>query len=436
MKVQSNGSIQNLPIVGERSDSNKEPSVSRRNFIRAVGLASGAAAAAPFMPGTVGKAVAHSIMGTGSPVKIGIMLDRLNPRSANLMKGLHLYIKQWSERRGGRLPEIITEETGASLHSRRQIAEKLIVADQVSFVLAAANSRAIEGIEKIFEQANVPLIEVSAGEVIPKNAITSPYVFRSTLNLWQAHAAMGHWAATNVGKRAAIACSLFNAGFDFHRSFIAGFEEAGGEIAKLFVTGSSNGEHPFAIMEPMKSLGVDLVYGSYSSYDSLVFAQAYAASGIDKPLFGTDFNAGTGNTAAIGSSNNYFATTWTPSLGNAENAQFISDYRAFTGSDPDGFACLGYDTARMALTATESVGGNCRSTAFLDALARVQFRGPRGQMRGDAMVNTLVSPLYSASYAKGTSLNELTTRPATHNKLQYQNETGTTSGWLNPYHAV
>ncbi len=438
MKVNPKVSLQDVLSHEGAVRANGGSSFSRRNFIRAIGLASGAAVAAPMMPGTVGKAVANTILGTGTPVKIGVILDRMNPRAAEFMKGLQLYTKQLSERRGGHPIEIIAEETGAAgLHSQMQIAEKLIFVDTVSFVFVTGNARSIGPLEDLFNRSCVPLIEISAGEVIPVRIKPSPYVFRSTLNLWQSHTAMGHWAATNIGKRAVVSCSLFNAGYDIHRGFITGFQEAGGEIAKIFVTGGPNGEHPFAIMEPIKALEPDLIYGSYSGHDGLIFAQAYRSSGIGKPLLGTNLYTANSQISPRGKGEAlYYATPWSPSLAHSENTRFTIAYRAFTGSEPDGFALLGYDSARIALSAAEEVNGNCRTPAFLEAMCRTQYSGPRGEVRVDAETNTVVSPIYMASTEDGQALTELPHREASHALMYHQNATGITSGWTNPYHDV
>jgi branched-chain amino acid transport system substrate-binding protein len=437
MNVKSKVSIRDIPISDAATGASAHSSFSRRNFIRAIGLASGAVAAAPMMPNSVGKAVARTILGIGSPMKIGVILDRMNPRAADFMKGLQLYTKQLSERRGGHQVEIIAEETGHGLHSQMQIAEKLIAVDEVSFVFVTGNPRSMAPLEDLFNRSRVPLIEISAGEVIPKRTKPSPYVFRSTLNLWQAHTAMGYWAATNVGKRAAVTCSLFNAGFDMHRGFIAGFEEAGGEIVKIFVTGGSNGQHPFGIMEPIKALDADLVYGSYSGYDALVFAQAYNSSGVGKPLFGTNLYMANPQKTSLGNGEAmYYTTPWSASLTNQENASFGAAYHAFCGSDPNAFATLGYDSARIALTAAEQVNGNCRTPAFIQAMHRTQVNGLRGEIRMDAETNTVLSPFYMVSSQSDHAIKELSAREASHALMYHQNATALTSGWTNRYHDV
>jgi hypothetical protein len=64
----------------------------------------------------------------------------------------------------------------------------------------------------------------------------SPYLDLVSLHLWRSQWRLGQWAAGTIGKRAAIACDLHDAGFDYIRAFRLGFEQSGGRIVSESVS--------------------------------------------------------------------------------------------------------------------------------------------------------------------------------------------------------
>ncbi|MFT5126695.1 MAG: hypothetical protein ACI8W8_000290 [Rhodothermales bacterium] len=85
----------------------------------------------------------------------------------------------------------------------------------------------------------------------------SPYIDLVSLDLWRSQWRLGQWAAGSIGKRAAIASSLQDAGYDYVRAFRLGFEQAGGQIVSESVV---HGGAPVADLAT-----ADLVYAAFAN---------------------------------------------------------------------------------------------------------------------------------------------------------------------------
>jgi ABC-type branched-subunit amino acid transport system substrate-binding protein len=381
-------------------------------------MLSGAAAVAPVAPGTVGSAVARSVFGFGGPIKIGIIVPRGTSSTDSLLSGIGLHLHEINNAIGGSKIELIVEDsTGTS--SLLKKTQKLVEKDKVDLVIAHANSRAATIVHDYVAEHSVVFIEMNAGEVMPRNEAVPSTYFRSTLNLWQAQAAMGAWAANTIGKTAAIQTSFSNSGFDFHSAFAFGFEANGGTIVSRIVTGSpADAEHPISALSAAKKLQPAVIYASYSGQVSEVFAQAYRSSGITAPVLGT-----------IGASeDSHLASSWVPTIASKENESFIEAYTSFNGKQPDAFAVLGYDTIRFAL---EGARSGAHGSSLASALLGTRMTSPRGECSCDSMTHSLTTPLYlSGPSAEVISLG------GQHSDLAMANAGEQRGGWLNNFIAA
>lgn len=406
------------------SESTDTRGISRRSFLRAFGVLSGAAVAAPVAPGTVGSAVARNVFGYGGPIKIGLIVQRGTATTDSVLSGIGLHLHELQNTAGGSKIELIVEDltgTGSLLKKTQKLVEK----DKVDLVIAHANSRAAVAVHDYVDANSVIFIEMNAGEVMPNQASLPSTYFRSTLNLWQAHAAMGAWAANTIGKSAAVLSSFSNSGFDFHTAFAMGFEANGGTVMSRIVTGTPTGtEHPISALSAARELQPAVIYASYSGEVAEVFAQAYHSSGVTAPLLGT-----------IGSLEGaQHASSWAPSIASNENESFTKAYHSFTGKQPDAFAVLGYDTIRFAL---EGARTGAQGTALAVALSNARFTGPRGECSCDTASRSVMTPLYLSGSSNGASAN-LTQLAATHSDIALArvNADGQRGGWLNNFLAA
>ncbi|MEO6938683.1 MAG: ABC transporter substrate-binding protein [Candidatus Kapaibacterium sp.] len=412
------------------SENKTSKGFSRRGFLQTIGLASGAAVVAPFTGVSIGSAVAKSVFG-GAPIKVGVIMQRGSWTTESALSGMLLHLKEINNTVGGRPVQLIVEEIGKGTGSLAAKTAKLVEKDNVDVVIANVNSRAAQSVREYVDTHKVAFVEMNAGEVITAHSAVSPTYFRSTLNLWQAHAAMGTWAANTIGKKASILTSFANSGFDFHPAFQLGFEAAGGTIVSHRVTGSPTGaDHPMLAISDLPKNQADVLYASYSDQSAYGFVQAFKSSGLDTPVLGTNFHEGlhgaSSNAAQLSGSR--YAGSWSVNMKNAENASFVKSYEKFAGKSADEFAVLGNDTLRMVLAAAQ------RNTNIAEGLLEVGLTGPRGEMRFDKTSHSLLTQVFLIEdNASGAKITELEYAASTRATAAASTVSGLKSGWLNSY---
>ncbi|HET6511540.1 MAG TPA: ABC transporter substrate-binding protein [Candidatus Kapabacteria bacterium] len=405
--------------------------LSRRTFLRAFGLLSGAAVA-PLGLGNVSSASAMNALGLGKTrgvLKVGLIVKRGSWTTDSMLSGIGLYMQEIGNQCGGRQVQLIVEDMGGTGSLLRQT-KKLVEQDNVDVVIAHANTRAAASVYEYVAERSVVFVEMNAGEAMPSNLASPKTYFRSTLNLWQANAALGGWAANVLGKRAAIQTSFSNSGFDFHSAFEAGFVQGGGEIVSRVVTGApTSNDHPMSVLSDVNRLNPSVVFASYSDQAAIAYQHAFQSSGITAPLLGTDFALGL-NGAKGGADDVTHASSWSPKLSNAENQAFTASYRSYAGKEADAYAVLGYDTARFVLGAADRSG---RLGSLAQAMLDTTFNGPRGVCTCDKASRTLSSPLYLCSPDTEVVSLDPALGEAAYASLDPNDLRG---GWLNAYLAA
>jgi branched-chain amino acid transport system substrate-binding protein len=395
--------------------------VNRRSFLRTLGLASGVAAISPLAPGAVTTAVAKNVFG-GKKLKVGLILPRRSNITESIRAGMGVLLEEYG--RTGSIDLAIEESTSPS--SVLALTRKLVERDKVDVVIAHVSSRAARSVYDYVAESSIPFIEMNAGESIPDNSVTPRTYFRSTLGLWQAHAAMGSWAASTLGNTAAIHTSFRNSGFDFHLAFGLGFESKGGSIVKRIITGAPTlPDHPMTALAETAALNPAVVFASYGGNDAAVYSDAIRRSKMASALLATDpSDSGASHNGARTVDGGRYATTWSASLSHPENSAFILAYEKASGQKANEYAVLGYDTLRYVAEARRLSG------SFEQALGRVSFIGPRGAMCVDPDARALVSPYYLRT--AGGDIIELTAE-GVDDALAMLDNTTLRGGWSNCY---
>ena len=366
-------------------------SITRRNFLKIAGAAAGSLAipAALFALESEGK-------GTGIPLKIGVVLPRSKEyplMSENFMAGMGLCLDGNAKSCGGL--QFLREESVTPLpHSSLK---KLVEEDRVDLAVCLANSGAASALDDYFP--GTPLIVSNVGECMVREVDFYPSTFHCTLNYWQSNWAMGRWAALHLGKRAFIAASLFESGYDSVYAFHLGFESLGGTIVDTHVSYNGPGtEYPAVVIAAIRDKSPDFVFALYSGREAVDFVAAFASSGLAGrlPLTGSPFLVDEGilkehGILACGTKSCF---PWTAALQSADNRAFAAAFRAKTGRMPDAFAVLGYDTAGLIASALKDVGNTYAKGSMVAALGHAEVVSPRGLLKMDSRTNTIAGPLY------------------------------------------
>jgi branched-chain amino acid transport system substrate-binding protein len=378
----------------------------RRAFLRKVGGIAGAIATTSVLSAcgagtTPGQAENAPFLATDT-LRIGVLLPQSTRQpllNTQILDGMRLFFAQ-----SGR-PVALVAEQYDSPHDSLLLARDLVASNRVDMITGLVSRNEMSALDDLLRERRTSLIVSDIGANVIHQPHRSEYVLRSSLNYWQANLALGAWAAAHAGKRAVIATSLYESGYDSLYAFHYGFEQGGGAVLDTLVTHKPNGPTDLpALMANIRQLRPELVYAAYSGQEAVDFVRAYAAAGLARhiPLFGPGFltdeqilpqqgDAALGITTAL---------AWSYALELPENQAFIGAFEAHAGRPADAFAVLGYDTARLISSTLDAsdLHGRGWPTRSLGAL---EFAGPRGHITVDGATGDVAGPLYLREVRRG-----------------------------------
>ncbi|HKP53595.1 MAG TPA: ABC transporter substrate-binding protein [Chloroflexia bacterium] len=425
----------------------------RRGFLKTAVLAAGALVAAPLLsdPKEAGAAALAEKVGAKSPhsgtaTRLGVLLpeSHLYPElGSNFLAGMRAYLGLGSDNAPGRQVTVIAEKTGFGPQRIVQKAEKLLREDGANLLVGLLTPSVATTLHGMLEANKTYLIAASVGENLPRRSEQHPFTFYHTLATWQSNYALGEWAAGKLGRRAFVATSFYDSGYDSLYAFRLGFERGGGTVTQTYVSGlpgDTSGMN--AVVEAMVQAQPDMVYGAFCGERASDFVKAYAHSSLSGriPLVGSAFLVDESLLSVQGAAALGVTTAFSsPALESHESQAFIAAYRKESTQAPDAFALLGYETAQLVAEALNPVGKN----ALLgERLKRVNFTGPRGPIAIDPTTHsTAGGPIYLREVQRQggalrnvtvAELNAVAVKDAQVEALRDSPKTG----WLNAYLSV
>lgn len=409
--------------------------VTRRDFIRTCSMVTGAVAALPL------QAQARFLWDGRAPLRVGVVIPRSSThpfQGENLVAGMKLRFTE----AGWDTTKLVVETADTSSAVAR--ACKLLHENRVDILTGILNPLAVPRLRAELEKSGTLFINVEGGA----NAFTprdeSPWIFHNSLGYWQANWAMGAWAAANLGKRAFVASSFYETGYDSCYAFSQGFEAAGGTLVGSEVTHGPNAAPGFApLMTAIRKARPDLLFALYSGRDAVDFVKACGEAGLAGrlPILASGFAVDEALLPAMGPAAIGIRSclSWAPGLESPENATFRTTFALATGRAADPFAVLGYDTGRMIDTAVKVAAARSpNSQALKQALAETKIASPRGVLRIDPRTGNADAPLYLREVRKVGELtrNEVITELPGLAAIERQANPATMaakSGWINTY---
>jgi branched-chain amino acid transport system substrate-binding protein len=291
-------------------------------------------------------------------------------------------------------PRLVIEPigAGAKLDVVTDKIQRLLLVERPHVIAGVLGAAFLPHVRKLVDQHRTPFIVCNLGGDLPHNGGTPPEcVFWNSLNLWQSTFALGAWAASNVGRAAAVAAAFHESGYGIVDAFHRGFLEAGGRIAAIEVTHRESAiEDPSAAVARLAGANADFMFGLYSGREGVSFMHAFASAGLAGrlPLLATAMMTH-GHwlpqmaTHAIGVRT---ACSWVPGANAVADAEFVSATSARgRRPSPDVFGLLGYEAGMIVRAAVARLGHEPETAAGLvDAIPGVEFSSPRGAMRMDA----------------------------------------------------
>lgn len=413
----------------------------RRTFLKSLGLLTGGLAfdqipllARPVSSRTALPSIGLLVPETASCPNLG----------RNLADGLKLALTQSVPGRAGE-PALFTAPYGSSPMAAAEEARRLVDAHNVDLLVGVMNPAIAARLDRFLESKDRILLVADPGANIVRSSEHSGRIFYASLGYWQSGYAAGQWMVRNAGRRAFVASSFYESGFDALHAFRLGAESAGGEVAGSHI--SHVPPDPADMRRTMEMIGEvrpDFVYAVYSGSEAVDFVGAYAGSPSVRtiPLAGSAFLADQLDLRSAGRLSDGIRSCgcWSESIPGEENSSFMDSYRASTGRAADAFSLLGYESGLLIADAAGRSAGSLFST-LPDALRHAGITGPRGRVQMDPVTQVASGPLIvHETRWTGTRRSEsiLATIPpaGTRDAIIDAWRQETRTGWLNPYLCV
>ena len=411
--------------------------LSRRNFLKLTGLAAGSLLASRAeAAGNLEARLNGSWHRTGRLHRVGVLLPNssLYPAlSENYLTGL----TGFREQANSPSIKLVKAAYGIDPAAAMVQARRLIEQEKVDLLVGLVSSGAAARLRDLMHKSQVPLIACNLGENVIRPEEQSPNIFHHTLHAWQSSAVMGAWAAGHVGRRALIASSLYDSGYDTLYAFQLGLQAAGGELVDTFVTHVPPDEGDFTpLFDRIRAVEPDFVYALYCGRQAADFIQAYANSGLAGrvPLVGSPFAADPAFVPAGQAATLAFTScfSWDRALANPEN-----ELLAATVPQPaDPFALLGYETGQLMSRAIEIVESG--GAAYLaQALGEASAVGPRGSIAAHLAGRASSSAFFLRQSLPAGEATITQLEPAVDLETVAQTiRAGVKTGWTNAYLCV
>ncbi|WP_163398862.1 ABC transporter substrate-binding protein [Flavobacterium fluviatile] len=332
---------------------------------------------------------------------IGILLARstfYHTIGFDLYEGLRQRLKQL----GRSDIKIVTENIGFGADKQQcyRSAEKLLLEENVSLVIAYIGHRTAQLLRPLFLSANKMLIVLDAGANLPQEWSASPNIFYHSL-----HNSLGAWLAAKQAvkdgyKNGGMVTGYYDGGYLQTFSISKGFEGAGGKICFNHATGYKKEDFT---MLPLKSFLKEfdntalltLFSGDYMQWN---FEEIRETINKNTPIYLSPFGFEETmlETAIHPNTKTKGVAAWAKSIKNDENSLFIETIESI-GRTPNLFSLLSWESAQIALKVLDLLNAN-NNNILLTAqdLYTFEFDSPRGKIKFHAETNTSIGQLYNA----------------------------------------
>jgi branched-chain amino acid transport system substrate-binding protein len=322
--------------------------------------------------------------GAPTPLRIALMVTLSGPSAVLGMQvrdGFQLALQGLGGEMAGRQVEVTLLDDELKPDLAAQKIQSLLARGQVDLVVGPIFSNILQAIQKPVLESGRILISPNAGPSLYAGAQCSPYFFVVSYQNDQAHEVMGLYAQEQGFRKIAFIMPNYQAGKDAVSGFLRQFR--GDIVEEIYV--------PMAQLDLSAELvriaaaKPDAVFTFMPGGMGVALVKSYAQSGLSGkiPLLSTfTFDEATlpaQQDAALGLIG---STSWSPSLDNPQNNQFVADFEKRFGVVPSAYAMQGYDTAMLIDSAVRKTQGQTQDRDQLaQALRQADFVSLRGRFR-------------------------------------------------------
>jgi branched-chain amino acid transport system substrate-binding protein len=335
------------------------------------------------------------------PIRIGIIQVLSGPQAGVMKPSIAApiaYQKLHGDTIGGRKIEIIVrDEGGPNPEVAKRLAQELIVADHVDFIVGPVNSANAAAIGPLSAEAKVPMILINSpsGDLLDK----TPFAVRLSYTDAQTVVPLATWALRNGIKRAYALFLDYGPGIDGGTAFEKAFTAGGGSIVGEGRVPLSNIDYS-AYVQRVKDAKPQAILAIVSAGGGgRAFLKAFTDAGLDKA--GVKILASSGLTIenqlpALGdlALGVYATTDYALQRDSAENREAISAIEAIAGEPPDFGAIAYFDAMHAIYGAIAAQHGPLDPERSFELLRHTKFASPRGPIAVDPATRDIVQNIY------------------------------------------
>lgn len=321
-----------------------------------------------------------------------------------IMDGFRLALEEAGGQAAGRKIVLITEDDKNDPKVALQLVRRLTKDEKVDFLVGPVGSNIAQAIREDTHRSKTFLLVANAGNDELTRELCSPYIVRMSFSNWQWNHPLGEYAASKLGKRAALVASNFVAGKQMGAAFRAGFESKGGKVVdeNYPAMGTADFSNVFTKLRGMEG-ELDVVWSFIPGSGTVNYVNQYAQTKL-KPLNigpqsnADDFFFGAMQDNALGviGSGHYVMSNDTP-----RNKAFIAAFFKRYKRLPAAVDVQGYDSANMIIETVKRLKGKLDDKqAVRKAMLEVDINSPRGFFKIDPETGNAIQNIYITKVVK------------------------------------
>jgi branched-chain amino acid transport system substrate-binding protein len=350
--------------------------------------------------GVLGSSV--SLGAQAAEVKIGLLSQFSGAYSwwgKEYQRGVDLYMEQTGGKVGGHTLVVLPRDEGGTNPQRsRQLAQELVVRDQVQYLLGGVFTPTVLGTVDVVNQTKTPYVVVNSGTSMVTDK--SPYLTRVGFTQWTVSVPLVEYAVSQGMKKAVIVAADYAPGADAFEAFGKTLTRLGGTVAgeikvPLGTTDFSSYLQRVRDLQPQVVL-MFMPVGPMSAG----FIKSYKERDLDKAgitLLATN-EAQENDLPAIGDAAIGLTTAlhYTPYLDTPANKAFVAAYKAKYGKDelPSIASVAAYDGMKLIAEMVKATNGQRDGDKAMAAIKDFKWESPRGPTSIDGKTREIVQNVY------------------------------------------
>ncbi|MEX0280218.1 MAG: ABC transporter substrate-binding protein [Arenibacterium sp.] len=325
------------------------------------------------------------------PVKIGFVTTLTTGAAVignDMKNAVDLAMEHLGGMAGDTKLEVIYGDDGFAPETGKQVTDKLVKQDDVDVVAGFIWSHVLLASRKSVLDAGKILISANAGPSQMAGKLCDANFCSTSWQNDQTPMAMGEVLNQKGVKSLYIMAPNYAAG----KNMVAGVERTfAGEVkGKDLTKWGADAQLDFsAELAKAKASGAEGIFVFYPGAAAGAFIKQYHQAGLkdEIPLYSV-FTVDGISLPKLQAANfesvlgSRVTQQWDPSIDNAANKKFVSDFKAKHGTYPSFYAAQAYDSIKLIASAVEAVGGDVSDTgAFRDAIKAANFDSVRGDFK-------------------------------------------------------